>query len=261
MHKILFIGDIVGRPGRTIIKDKLPAFKEEHGVTIVVANAENSAGGSGLTKKLAEELFSYGIDVITLGDHVWDQRGFDEDIDSLDYVCRPANLPDNNPGKSFVIIEKEGLRLGIFTVLGRNFMPLKATCPFTTSGALLEELKDQADALLIEVHAETTSEKVALGWFLDGKASLVVGTHTHIPTADARVLPQGTAYMTDAGMTGPYASVLGRKTDAIIERFTTGMPKRFPVAEDDVRLCGCLVTLKDNNFHAESIEPICIMNP
>lgn len=258
MYKILFIGDIVGRPGRTIIHEKLSALREAYGATFVVANGENAAGGSGLTQKLANELFSYGIDAITLGDHVWDQRGFDIEINSLEFVCRPANLPDNNPGKRFIILEKNGFRLGIFTVLGRNFMPLKANCPFVTSGALIEELKTQTDALLVEVHAETTSEKVALGWFLDGKVSLVVGTHTHIPTADACILPKGTAYMTDTGMTGPYDSVLGRKTEAIIHRFTTGMPTRFPVAENDVRLCGCLVTLSDTLPLAHSIEPISI---
>lgn len=243
MPRVLFIGDIIGRPGREALKVLLPDLRQELGVDIVVVNAENAAAGNGLTSALAQEILSYGADAITLGDHVWDQRGFSQEIDRLEQVCRPANLPQGVPGREHLILEHEGYRLGVFTLLGRNFMKVTADCPFQAAERKLAELDALTDGLLIELHAETTSEKTALGWFLDGRAGLIVGTHTHIPTADGRILTRGSAYLTDAGMTGPYESCLGRDIQAVIGRFQDGMPRRFEIAQDDVRLCGCLVEL------------------
>lgn len=243
MLKILFIGDIVGQPGRQVILDKLPYLRQNLGLDLVVANGENAAGGSGLTGSIAEALLACGIDALTLGDHVWDQRGFDAEIEQLPQVCRPANLPPSNPGQTFLIIERNGFRLAVFTLLGRQWMNLKGDCPFRTADRLLEQIRGRAEAVLVEVHAEATSEKVALGWYLDGRVAAVIGTHTHVPTADGTILPRGTAYLTDAGMTGPHAGVLGRETAPIVARFIDQMPRRFPVAEGDVRLRGCLVSV------------------
>ena len=256
MAKLLFLGDIVGRPGRTFVKERLVSLREELGADIVVANAENSAGGAGITRKIVEELIAAGVDAITLGDHVWDQKNFEHEIDELETTCRPANLPENNPGRTHLVIEKNGFRLGIFTVLGRNYLTLKSSCPFAMADAKLSELADQCDAVFAEVHMEATSEKIAMGWHLDGRAAAVVGTHTHVPTADGRVLPKGTAYLSDAGMCGPYASVLGREVAPVIDSFLDGMKRRFPVAENDVRLCGCLIDVDATTGLATSFERI-----
>lgn len=253
MPRVFFIGDIVGRPGRSVVRSVLPAFREREHIDIVVANAENAAGGSGLTGRLARELRDCGVDAITLGDHVWDQKSFAAEIPSLEWVCRPANLYPENPGRSHLVVEKEGFRLGVFTVLGRNFLPPK-DCPFQVAGKKLESLAEECDAILMEVHAEATSEKVALGWFADGRAALVVGTHTHIPTADSGLLEKGTAYCTDAGMTGPYRSVIGREAEPIIERFIDGMPRRFEVAQKDIRLSGVIVEIDKNSGQATGVS-------
>lgn len=243
MLKILFVGDIVGRPGRSIVTDRLASLREEHGFDFVVANAENAAAGAGITGSIARQLLEAGIDAITLGDHVWDQRGWESEIARFDRVCRPANLPAACPGRDHVVVEKDGFRLAVFTVLGRNFVGMKGECPFLGADALLSRTvgAGTADAALVEIHAEATSEKQALGWYLDGRAAAVLGTHTHVPTADACVLPSGTAFMCDVGMTGPYASVLGREVKPVIGRFLDGMPRKFEVAEGDVRLSGAVV--------------------
>lgn len=255
MPKLLFLGDIVGRPGRNFLLQKLPELRERLAVDFIVANGENAAGGAGITGKIASELLSAGVDAITLGDHVWDQKNFENEIDALPMVCRPANLPAKNPGRSHLVIERDGFRLGLFTVLGRNFMGLKADgCPFRVAEAHFEELRAQCDAVMIEAHMEATSEKIALGWHFDGRAAAVIGTHTHVPTADGRILPGGTAYQTDAGMCGPYASVLGRDSNEVIKTFVDGMKRRFPVATDDLRLSGCLISLNHNNGLASAFE-------
>lgn len=247
MKQVLFLGDIVGAPGRNLLKAKLPEVRAALGLTWVVANGENAAGGSGITKSLAAELTGAGVDVLTLGDHVWDQRGFENEINDTPRLCRPANLPAQCPGATHLILNgADGARLLVFTVLGRQFIGPKADCPFATADRLLAELAGQYDYALVEIHAEATSEKIALGWHLDGRAALVVGTHTHVATADATLLPNGTAYQTDAGMCGPHHGVLGREIGAVVGRFLDGMPRRFPVAEGDVRLNGCLVTLGEN---------------
>ena len=254
MLKLLFIGDIVGRPGRDIISEKLPGLKRELGIDFTVANAENVAAGSGITGSLARSLLENGIDAITLGDHVWDQRGWENEISEIDRVCRPANLPSSCPGWDHLIIETKGYKLGIFTVLGRTYLGLKAECPFLAADRMIASLKGKCDAILVEIHAEATSEKQALGWYLDGRVTAVLGTHTHVPTADARVLPQGTAFICDVGMTGPYASVLGREVKPVIQRFLAGMPRRFEVAEGDVRLSGVVIEIDVQKATARKIE-------
>ena len=241
MLKLLFIGDVVGRPGREIVAEQVPQLRSQLGLDFIIANAENAAAGAGLTADLAGVLLAAGVDALTLGDHLWDQRGFDAEIPRLDRVCRPANLPAACPGRDHLILEKAGVRLAMFTVLGRQYLALKSECPFLASDRMLAQLDGQADAVLVEIHAEATSEKQALGWYLDGRAAAVIGTHTHVPTADAGVLPQGTAFLCDAGMTGPYAGVLGREKHPVIGRFLDGMPRRFPVTEGDVRLSGVVV--------------------
>ena len=252
----LFVGDIVGRPGRDILTARLATLRAQWQLDFVIANGENSAAGSGITGGLAREILAAGVDAITLGDHVWDQKGFESEISSLDRLCRPANLPAICPGRDRLIVEKNGFRLGLFTVLGRNFMGQKADCPFAAADRVLGELASQCDAVFVEAHMEATSEKIALGWYLDGRAAAVVGTHTHVPTADATVLPKGTAYLTDAGMTGPYESVLGRDIRAVINRFLDGMPRRFDVASGDVRISGAVVRYDPAVRRAVSIELI-----
>ena len=256
MPNILFLGDIVGRPGRNFVIERLADLRVELDVDLVVVNAENAAGGAGITEKIATDLHTAGVDAITLGDHVWDQKNFDNEIEQLECVCRPANLPEQNPGRSHLIIEKDGFRLGIFTVLGRNYLALKSSCPFAMADAKIKEIESLCDAVLVEAHMEATSEKVALGWHLDGRAAVVVGTHTHVPTADGRVLPGGTAYLSDAGMCGSYASVLGRDVGQVVATFLDGRKRRFPVAEDDVRIAGCLIEIDPNTGLSNKFQRI-----
>jgi metallophosphoesterase (TIGR00282 family) len=258
MLKLLFIGDIVGRPGREIIADRLPRLRSERGIDFVIANGENAAAGAGITGTIAKSILESGVDAITLGDHVWDQRGFENEISQIERVCRPANLPKACPGWDHLVIEKRGFRVALFTVLGRSFMNMKADCPFQTADRMIEQLRQQADAIIVEIHAEATSEKQAMGWHLDGRVTAVLGTHTHVPTADAMVLPKGTAFMCDVGMTGPYASVLGREVKPVVQRFLDGMPRRFEVATEDVRLSGALVEIDASMAHAQKIELVTV---
>jgi metallophosphoesterase (TIGR00282 family) len=258
MLKLFFIGDIVGRPGRDIIAERLPRLRTELGIDFVVANGENAASGAGITGALAKSILESGVDAITLGDHVWDQRGWENEISEIDKVCRPANLPKVCPGWDHLIIEARGFRLAMFTVLGRTYMNMKADCPFITADRMIEQLRAQSDAILVEIHAEATSEKQALGWHLDGRVTAVLGTHTHVPTADAAILPKGTAFMCDVGMTGPYASVLGREVKPVVQRFLDGMPRRFDVAENDVRLSGALIEINASTANAQKIELVTV---
>ena len=258
MPKLLFIGDIVGKPGREVVLQKLAALREREEIGFVVANGENAAAGAGLTARIAQELLDAGIDAITLGDHVWDQRGFESEIDGLERVCRPANLPPQCPGRSHLILEKEGFRLGLFTLLGRTFVgKIQGECPFLCLDAKLRELREQTDAVLVEIHAEATSEKIAFGYYADGRTAAVLGTHTHVTTADEAILPRGSAYITDVGMSGPHLGVLGREMQPVIARFMDGMPRKFPVAELDARLNAVLVELSPTGGFALSIRRIC----
>lgn len=224
-----------------------------HRIDLVVANGENSAAGAGITGKIARVLLGAGVDGITLGDHVWDQKGIVAEIEQIDGLCRPANLPAVCPGRKFVLLEANGFRLAVFTLLGRTFMPPR-DCPFAEADRMLVQLKDAADAVVVEIHAEATSEKLALGRHLDGRVAAVIGSHTHVPTADATVLPKGTAYITDVGMTGPYESILGRQIEPVVQKFLDGMPRRFEVAEGDVRISAVLVDLDEATGLAEKIE-------
>lgn len=237
--------------------ERASRLREDLGLDYLVANAENAAGGAGLNGKIARQLRESGVDGITLGDHVWDQKAFAEEISSLDWVCRPANMPRACPGRRYLIIEHDGFRLGLFTVLGRTFMPPR-DCPFSECDRLLEELAGKVDAIVAEIHAEATSEKQALGRFLDGRVAAVIGTHTHVPTADAEILPGHTAYITDVGMTGPYRSILGREIDPVVARYLDGMPRRFEVASEDVRLSSVLVTIDDSTGMAADVALVTI---
>lgn len=255
----MFAGDVVGRPGRELLAARAASLRAEFGLTFLLANAENAAAGAGITANIARELRAAGVDALTLGDHIWDQRGFDAEIGALDGVCRPANLPAMNPGRTSLLLERDGVKLGIFTVLGRQYLNLKSDCPFLTADRIISELRAAgADLVFAEIHAEATSEKIALGRHLDGRATMVVGTHTHVPTADACVLPGGTAYLTDAGMTGPYDSVLGRDVASVIARFRDGMPRRFEVATGDVRISAALAEIDPVTKRAVSMRLVTV---
>jgi metallophosphoesterase (TIGR00282 family) len=251
--KLLFIGDIVGKPGRELVAALVPPLRAARGIDFVIANGENAAAGAGITGSLCQTLLAAGVDALTLGDHVWDQKGFETEIAALDRVCRPANLPAANPGRDHLLLEKNGFRLLVFTVLGRSFMGAKAECPFLCADALLARHAGGFDGALVEIHAEATSEKQALGWHLDGRVTAVLGTHTHVATADASLLRQQTAFMCDVGMTGPHESVLGREIAPVIGRFLDGRPRRFEVATGDNRLSAALVEFAANG-RAEKIE-------
>jgi len=258
MLRLLFIGDIVGRPGRDIISERLARLRKEMAIDFVIANAENAAAGSGITGTIARTLLEAGVDAITLGDHVWDQRGWESEITQIERVCRPANLPLSNPGWDHLIVEARGFRVAVFTVLGRHFMGMKADCPFLCADRMIEKLRAQADAIIVEIHAEATSEKQALGRYLDGRVTAVLGTHTHVPTADAQIFPKGTAFMCDVGMTGPYAGVLGRQIEPVVGKFVDGLPRRFEIATDDVRISGALIEIEASMARAEKIELLMI---
>lgn len=255
MSKLFFIGDIFGRPGRTVLKDNLSKLRQERGWDIVVANGENAAGGAGITAAIAKELLATGIDAITLGDHVWDQYEFVKEIDTLDTVSRPANLHPSCPGKPYLILDINGIRIGIVTVLGQAFMRFHPDNPMDVLDQVLSVFKENnVNTIFAEIHAEATAEKIALGWYLDGKVTLVAGTHTHVPTADATILPGGTAYITDVGMTGPYRSVIGTQTETILAKMRDEMPRRFEVATDDVRISGCEVEFDSSTGRATAIQ-------
>ncbi len=256
MFKILFIADIVGSPGRNAVREVLPKLKTSRGINFVIANAENAAAGAGITAPVSEELFSYGIDVITTGDHVWDKKDVQNVIDNP-YLLRPINLSVHSRGKGVCIKEAGGIKIGVVNVLGRVFMKVLADCPFNAVKKEIEQLYKATNIIIVDFHAETTSEKKALGWMLDGQASAVLGTHTHVQTADETILPKGTAYITDGGMTGACDSVIGRKKEAVIEAFLTGMPTRFELANSDVQLQGVIVEIDENTKKAVSIERVC----
>ncbi|MCX5709495.1 MAG: TIGR00282 family metallophosphoesterase [Candidatus Omnitrophica bacterium] len=250
--KILFAGDIVGKPGRDAIKALLPGLKKEYALDFVIANAENSAGGSGITQKTADELFASGVNVITSGDHIWKKAEIIELINREERIIRPVNFPAGVPGSGAGIFKVNNKKVGVINVNGRVFMePLES--PFTTTLAAVEKLAKETNIIIVDIHAEATSEKVALGWYLDGKVSAVMGTHTHIQTADERILPQGTAYITDVGMVGPYDSVIGRNVKDVLDRFILQLPIKFAVAESNIKLCGAVVDVDDRTGKAKSI--------
>ena len=255
--RILFIGDIVGHGGREAVKCLLPQLRQELAVDFCVANGENMAGGNGMTKPLVMEFPENSVDVFTSGDHTWDQREFPGQIDSLPNVLRPANLPSMQPGKGWGLFKAAGgTTVGVVNLLGRTFIGMPANDPFATAEQAVDELKRHTPVILVDFHAEATSEKIAMGRFLDGKVSAVFGTHTHVPTADTQIFPGGTAFQCDAGMVGSRESILGRDIDPVLTRFTTGMPTRFTVNETALTLQGILVTVDEATGHATNVERI-----
>ncbi|HSV43332.1 MAG TPA: TIGR00282 family metallophosphoesterase [Candidatus Bathyarchaeia archaeon] len=251
---ILCIGDVVGKPGRDVLEKVLPRLRQEFSVDCVIVNAENAAGGSGLTPKIAKEFFQMGCDLLTLGDHVWDRPELVDFLKEEPRVIRPANFPPGGPGSGWAVVETSGgKKVGVVNLLGRVFVKYYPDCPFRAMAPILAEIKKQTHVVVVDFHAEATSEKVALGWFLDGQVSALVGTHTHIQTADERVLPKGTAYLTDLGMTGPYDSVIGQDKEKIINRFVTGIPVRFEVANDNPVVCGAVINVDERTGAAQGI--------
>jgi len=254
--KILFIGDIVGEPGRRAVKELLPKIKKSEGVEFVVANCENVAAGSGVTPAIADELFGYGIDVLTSGDHIWKRKEIYDKLASDARLLRPANYPNDAPGSGSTVVRSEsGTNVGVINLIGRVFMQA-VECPFKTAKREVERLKGKAQIIIVDMHAEATSEKIALGWYLDGLVSAIAGTHTHVQTADEKILPQGTAFISDAGMTGPFEGVIGRKKEQILNRFLTQMPTKFEMAEGDIQLHGVIIDIDDKTGKADSIKRI-----
>jgi metallophosphoesterase (TIGR00282 family) len=256
--RILFVGDIVGGLGRRTLLALLPRLRAEHEPTFVVVNGENIAGGLGITPKLADELFAAGVDVITLGNHTYHRREIYPYLDKHDAILRPANYLASQPGHGSCVVEHGGVRLGVVNLSGNVF--LRAGRPaFSEIDSVLGRLEGKADHILVDMHAEVTSEKVALGWYLDGEVTAVVGTHTHVPTADARVLPKGTAYITDVGMTGPRGGVIGVKREQAIESLRTHMNIRFETSDEDPWLMGVLITCDPSRpCRAASIQQLLI---
>jgi metallophosphoesterase (TIGR00282 family) len=252
--RILFVADVVGQPGREAVKTILPGLKKELGADVTILNGENAAGGFGLTAKLVSELRAAGADIITTGNHVYAQKDFVNELPALDNVIRPANYPPAAPGKGWTVFQANGHDVLVINLIGRIFLdPLDD--PFRAADAILAA-NPQAKIVFCDMHAEATSEKTAMGWYLDGRASAVVGTHTHIPTADARVLPGGTAYVTDVGMVGPRDGCIGMDKDVVLQRFLTGVPNRFVVASGIVTFNAVLVTINASTGRATSIQRV-----
>jgi len=253
---LLCIGDIVGRPGRHILAEKLKSVVEEHSIDCVIANAENAAGGSGLTPQIYDKLLRYGVNLITLGDHAYRKREIIDTLERTDNIARPANLSEFAAGKGTALYKtSKGMTVGVLTLIGRLFMK-PADCPYAAADKWIPRLQQQAEIIVVDFHAEATSEKVAMGYHLDGRVSCCFGTHTHIATADERILPKGTAYITDIGMTGAHDSVLGRKTENVLKAFRTQMPIPFEIATGDVKMNAILVTVNSQTKQAERIERI-----
>lgn len=254
--RFLMIGDIVGNPGRRAIQDNLNYLRQELRVDFVIANGENAAGGHGITKDIAKQLFAAGIDVFTMGNHVWNKKEIIDFIDKEKRLLRPANYPPGTPGAGYNIYNtSSGHAIAVINISGRVFMQ-ELDCPFRVVNQILEELKGKTKIIIVDFHAEATSEKMAMGWYLDGKVSAICGTHTHVQTADERILPNGSAYITDIGMTGPRDSVIGVNIEVVIEKFLTQMPKRFEVADTDYQLNAVLIEVNPDTGDAAKIERI-----
>lgn len=251
---LLFIGDIVGKAGRRAVVELVPGLKKEFDCSFCVANGENSAGGGGINAKCINHMHPQPVDVITLGDHVWDQKEFENEVDNFPNVIRPANLSKHQPGIGYNIVSHPlGGEIVVINLLGKVFMRDSAYCPFETVIDILDELPEELNRIFVDFHAEATSEKAAMAHFLDGKVTAVLGTHTHVQTADSKILPNGTAFITDVGMVGSENSVLGRKVDAVVRKFVTGMPKRLPVYDKETRLDAVVVSFDDSSGRATKI--------
>jgi len=243
MLTILFLGDIVGEPGRTAVITRLPELKERHALDFIIVNGENAAGGRGITGRITIDLLRAGVSVITTGDHIWDQKEILAFIDTEPRLLRPLNYPDGAPGSGSIVLETTKGKIGVINVQARTFMQPILENPFRSVDAAVTKMRDETANIIVDAHGETTSEKIALGRFLDGKVSAVIGTHTHVQTADEQIFPGGTAFLCDAGMCGPANSILGRAVEPIVNRFISNLPALFPVAKGDVRLCGALISI------------------
>jgi len=255
--KIMLTGDVVGRPGRRAFQKYTPKLRQERQIDVVVVNGENSAGGKGITRKSLDELYHGGADIVTSGNHVWDKKDVLEFIDREPFLVRPANYPEGAPGKGSCIYPFRSKNIGVMNLSGRTFMPV-LDCPFQKAEELLRELTPVCDVLILDFHAEATSEKMAMGWYLDGRVNCIVGTHTHIQTADERILPGGTAYITDLGMVGAWNSVLGVCTDIVIDKFTKALPVRFDLANGPNVYSAVILEIDDVSNKTTAIERVLI---
>jgi 2',3'-cyclic-nucleotide 2'-phosphodiesterase len=257
--KLLFVGDLVGKPGRQALSRELHRLVDRHAVDLVVVNGENMAGGFGITEETARELFDLGVHVITSGNHIWDKRESYPYLNREARIIRPANYPDGAPARGSIVVKSSGgVKIGLLNLEGRVFMN-NLECPFRTADREVARLREETSLIIVDFHAEATSEKVSLGWYLDGRVTAVIGTHTHVQTADERVLTAGTAYITDAGMTGSFDSVIGVRKDEPIQKFLTQLPVKFEVAKKDLRLNGVVVTMDEGTGRALAIERINIL--
>ena len=256
------IGDVVGKPGRNVIVRALRSFRAENGIDFCVANGENLAGGAGMTGEAVNALFDAGVDVITSGDHAWKKKDIIAFMEANDRLLRPANFSPRAVGRGYATYKTEdGHRIGVANLLGRAFMGIPSDCPFRAADEAVARLRDDTTLILVDFHGEATSEKMSMGWHLDGKVSAVVGTHTHVQTADERILPNGTAYITDLGMTGPYDSVIGRRSDRVLKYLLTQMPTHFDVAKRNVKMCGVMVAIDVGTGLATEIERVQLLDP
>ncbi|MEB1810166.1 MAG: TIGR00282 family metallophosphoesterase [Bacillaceae bacterium] len=255
--KILFVGDVVGSPGRAMVKEYLPKLKKKYRPQISIINGENAAGGKGITQKIYKGFLDAGAQAVTLGNHSWDNREIFEFIDDAKTLVRPANYPDGTPGQGYTIVKINSIEVVVINLMGRTFLPPN-DCPFRKVDEILEQVKARTPYIFVDFHAEATSEKQAMGWYLDGRVTAVVGTHTHVQTADQRVLPKGTAYITDVGMTGPYDGILGMERSAVLNKFLTNLPVRFEVADGRDQLNGVVITVDEKSGRAKSIARVLI---
>jgi len=255
--RLMFIGDVVGSPGRKMVEQYIPKLKMKYKPNIVIINGENAAGGKGITEKIYRGFIELGAHAVTLGNHAWDNREIFEFIEEAKALVRPANFPEGVPGKGIAYVQVDSIEVAIINLQGRTFLPV-TDCPFKKADELIREASQRTPIIFVDFHAEATSEKQAMGWYLDGRVSAVVGTHTHVQTADNRILPKGTAYITDVGMTGPYDGILGVDREAVLKKFLTALPVRFEVTAGRSQLNGVLIEIDERTGKAKSIERILI---
>lgn len=256
--KLLFIGDVVGSPGRDMVSEYLPKLKDKYRPDVIIINGENAAGGRGITEKIYRGFLNLGAHAITLGNHTWDNKEIFQFIDDAKQLVRPANFPNGTPGKGMIFVKANGFEVAVISLQGRTFMPALDD-PFQAANSLIKKARERTPIVFVDFHAEATSEKQAMGWYLDGKVSAVIGTHTHIQTADNRILPNGTAYLTDVGMTGPYDAILGMDRNAVVKKFLTGLPVRFDVPKNGRKLLSaCIIDIHDKTGMAKKIDRILV---
>lgn len=258
--RILFIGDVVGKPGRIMLERYLPELIETEKVDFVIANGENAAAGVGINKKIFQEMINFGVDAVTMGNHVWGNRDIFQFIDHEERLVRPLNLPPESPGKGYQILSVGDKKIAVINVLGTIFLGGSSSCPFHSVEAILKEIREITPYIFVDFHGEATSEKQAFAWYFDGRVTAVIGTHTHVPTADSRILPRGTAFQCDAGMTGPNDGILGMDREIVLKRFVTGLPERFQVAGGDMQLNGVFIDC-DEQGKSTDIRRVQIFQP